>query len=257
MLLTQRKQPVSWDGMHQPDAINSCPAPCGAAMTTIKMHNIDVKDREAKPMRNLEAIMLHEQKLAAAEEEVAGESAQQEQAALAAAAIDLAMPAAGPPDTADIVEQLEAGSAEAGSAIDMDDAMQLCSAAELEKDTRLPHTKGRAAILDDHVGPRSRTTCCILQAGKTACSASKPFADVLGSRLSSPSSELIRSSVRLDDLSGVPHSGTCPMDVVVRQAYWLSSLISWLSAFLCWLVITLPNLRASSEDCELACKVVV
>ncbi|DBA98154.1 TPA: hypothetical protein ACH3X1_014773 [Trebouxia sp. C0004] len=100
-------------------------------MTTIKMHNIDVKDREAKPMRNLEAIMLHEQKLAAAEEEVAGESAQQEQAALAAAAIDLAMPAAGPPDTADIVEQLEAGSAEAGSAIDMDDAMQLCSAAEL------------------------------------------------------------------------------------------------------------------------------
>ncbi|DBA98153.1 TPA: hypothetical protein ACH3X1_014772 [Trebouxia sp. C0004] len=35
-----------------------------------------------------------------------------------------------------------------------------------EKDTRLPHTKGRAAILDDHVGPRSRTTCCILQAGR-------------------------------------------------------------------------------------------
>jgi hypothetical protein len=78
-------------------------------------------------MRDLEAIMLHEQKLAAAEEEAAAESA----AALAAAAIDLAMPAAGPSGTADVVEQLEAGSAEAGPAINKDDAMQLCSAAEL------------------------------------------------------------------------------------------------------------------------------
>ncbi|DBA94016.1 TPA: hypothetical protein ACH3X1_001668 [Trebouxia sp. C0004] len=39
------------------------------------------------------------------------------------------MPAAGPSDTADIVEQLEAGSA--GSANNKDDAMQLCSVAEL------------------------------------------------------------------------------------------------------------------------------
>ena len=29
--------------------------------------------------------------------------------------------------------------------------------------------------------------------------------------------------------------------------YWLSSLVSWLSAFCCWVVTTLPNLRASSE----------
>ncbi|KAL0019800.1 hypothetical protein WJX77_005168 [Trebouxia sp. C0004] len=37
-----------------------------------------------------------------------------------------------------------------------------------------------------------------------------PLADLSGSELSGPSSELIRSSVKLDDLSGVPHSGILP-----------------------------------------------
>ncbi|DBB05690.1 TPA: hypothetical protein ACH3X1_012301 [Trebouxia sp. C0004] len=100
-------------------------------MTTVKMHNMDVKDRDAKPVRDLEAMMMQEQKLAAAEEEAATKSVQQQQATLAAAAIALAMPAAAPSDIADIVGQLEAGPAETGAAINKDDAMQLCSVEEL------------------------------------------------------------------------------------------------------------------------------
>ncbi|KAL0019798.1 hypothetical protein WJX77_004632 [Trebouxia sp. C0004] len=43
-----------------------------------------------------------------------------------------------------------------------------------------------------------------------------PLADVSGSELSGPSSELIRSPVKLNHLSGVPHSGILPC-VVVRE----------------------------------------
>ncbi|KAL0046221.1 hypothetical protein WJX82_005983 [Trebouxia sp. C0006] len=49
------------------------------------------------------------------------------------------------------------------------------------------------------------------------------LADVFGPRLSGPSSELIRSPVRLDDLSGVPHFGISP-HVPPRTLSWRASI---------------------------------
>ncbi|KAL0054177.1 hypothetical protein WJX82_004915 [Trebouxia sp. C0006] len=49
------------------------------------------------------------------------------------------------------------------------------------------------------------------------------LADVSGSELSGPSSELFRSSVKLDDLPGVPHSGILPR-LVLRTVSWHASI---------------------------------
>ncbi|DBA98872.1 TPA: hypothetical protein ACH3X1_014630 [Trebouxia sp. C0004] len=71
----------------------------------------------------------------------------------------------------------------------------------------------------------------------------------------------LQSANALATLSNGIRGPTCwnlaPWVSSFARWYWLSSLVSWLSAFLCWLVIALPNFRANSEDCELACKVVV
>ncbi|KAL0054408.1 hypothetical protein WJX82_008504 [Trebouxia sp. C0006] len=49
------------------------------------------------------------------------------------------------------------------------------------------------------------------------------LADVSGSELSGPSSGLIRSFVKLADLSGVPHSGILPR-LVLRTVSWRASI---------------------------------
>lgn len=89
--------------------------------------------RAEKPMRDLEEVMLEEQRLAADDaakaNEVAAASATQEAAAQATAA---AFPAASTSDVSEIVEVLEGVSPRGlGAAVNKDDAMQLCSTAEL------------------------------------------------------------------------------------------------------------------------------
>ena len=89
--------------------------------------------RAEKPMRDLEEVMLEEQRLAADDaakaNEVAAASAAQEAAVPATAA---AFPAGSSSDVSEIVEVLEGVSPRGlGAAVNKDDAMQLCSTVEL------------------------------------------------------------------------------------------------------------------------------